>query len=368
MSSALLRTLELGMRVALAKAGVMRPIYAHYGVTHRCNMRCRMCVVWKDGNRGEELSVEAIRPMARELVRAGVRMVALGGGEPTVRQDLPGIVSAFAEPGADVRLLTNGIQLSDELIASVIQAGARHVSISLDTLDPAKEKDIYGGQDVWDRIVDTMRRFRRLLKTPPSIPIMNVCVSRLNLSELGRLVEFAVKEGFFCSFVPIALSPSESASDGFAAFAPELAIRPADHPQVIAAYGELLRLKRAGAPIANSSRFLRDSLEFLVSGRCAWKCDAGQLYFSVSPRGEISVCHHFKPVAMFDTAELARRLTSPEVRRLAAEQMRGCPGCMRPCWAEVSHAVHDWPTAWEAVRIWLRGAYRPPALSAEGAR
>jgi AdoMet-dependent heme synthase len=365
--SRLFRTLELGMRVSLAKIGVIRPIYAHYGVTHRCNMRCRMCVVWKDGDQASELPITAIRPMARELVRAGIRMVALGGGEPSVRADLPDIVEAFAGQGADVRILTNGIHFPDDLIASVVRAGARHVSISLDTLDPAREQDIYSGQDVWNRIVDTMRRFRKALK-PPAIPIMNVCVSRLNMAELPQLVQFAVREGFFCSFVPIALSPSELASDGFAACAPDLSIRPEDHAQVTAAYGELLRLKRAGAPIANSSRFLRDSLDFLKTGRCNWSCDAGGLYFSVSPRGDISVCHRFPPVARFDTHELAARLTSPEVRRLAAEEARACPGCMRPCWAEITHAARDWPTAWETARLWFRGGARLRQPGAEGAR
>jgi MoaA/NifB/PqqE/SkfB family radical SAM enzyme len=340
------------------RAGFYRPLYAHYGVTHRCNMRCRMCVVWRDGNAASEVPVDGVRLLAAGLTGAGVRMVALGGGEPFVRQDLPEIVDAFTKYGADVRLLTNGIGIADERIDTVIAAGVGHVSISLDTLDPEKEKDIYSGKDVWKEIVDTMRRFRARLKTPPAIPIMNVCVSRLNLEELPALVRFAVSEGFFCSFVPIALSPSEAESDGFAAVAPEFAVRPSDFEKVDAAYAELIRLKKRGAPIANSSRFLRDSQEFMRTGRANWRCDAGRLYFSVSPRGEIAVCHRFPPVAQFDTPDLSRKLLSADVRRVAAEQREGCDGCMRPCWAEVTHAVHDWRSSAEALRLafWRPGS------------
>ncbi len=337
-----------------ARLGRARPIYAHYGVTHRCNMRCRMCVVWKDGNAREELALPQIVPLATELAQAGVRMVALGGGEPFVRRDLAGIVAAFHAAGTEVRVLTNGVALDDARIDEVVAAGLRHVSISLDSLDPAKEKDIYGGRDVWDDIVASMRRFRARLRTPPSIPILNVCVSRLNLDELPALVAFAVQEGFFCSFVPITLSPSDDRTDGFAAAAPDLAVRKEDHARLRAAYSALLDAKRRGAPIANSSRFLRDSVTFLETGTSRWTCDAGTLYVSVSPQGGVSICHRFPPVARFDTPGLARRLTSAAARREARRQRAGCPGCMRPCWAEVTHAVHDLRSSVEAMGLMRR--------------
>ena len=339
-----------------ARLGFPSPMYVHYGVTHRCNMQCRMCVVWKDGNAEEELDAASVGPMARAFSDAGVSMVTLGGGEPFVRSDLPEIVSAFHQTGSDVRILTNGIGSSDEQIDAVIEAGVRHVSISLDSLDPLKEKDIYGGQDVWHEIVGTMRRFRERLQTPPAIPIMNVCVSRVNLDELVPLVAFAANEGFCCSFVPITLSPSEGESDGFAAADAELAVRPHDHEKLEAAYGELLRLKRRGAPIANTRRFLRDSLDYLRTGNCSWSCDAGTLYFSVSPQGNISICHKFPHVARFDTPELAKVLVGKRMQQEARAVRATCEGCMRPCWAELTHAVHDWRSSLDALRL----VYRTP--------
>jgi len=354
--------LKQARALVAARIGAARPLYVHYGVTHRCNMRCRMCVVWKDGNIKDEISAASVAPMARAFADVGVSMVTLGGGEPFVRQDLPEIVSAFHGEGCDVRILTNGIGSSDEQIDAVIEAGVRHVSISLDTLDPVKEQDIYGGQDVWHDIVDTMRRFRERLKTPPSIPIMNVCVSRMNLDELVPLVGFAAKEGFCCSFVPITLSPSEAESDGFAAADRELAVRAEDHERLESAYTHLLRLKRRGAPIANTQRFLRDSLLFLRDGKQDWSCDAGTLYFSVSPRGDISICHKFPPVARFDTPNLAAVLMSKETRRTARETRAACEGCMRPCWAELTHAVHDWRSSIDAFRL----VYQTPRVGKEG--
>jgi MoaA/NifB/PqqE/SkfB family radical SAM enzyme len=350
-------------RLVSARLGRPMPVYAHYGVTHRCNMRCRMCAVWTSGNAATELTPPQVERLARNLWAAGVRSIALGGGEPFVRRDLPGLVAAFGRLGFDIRLLTNGVAVSDARLAEVVAAGVRHVSISLDSLDPKKEAFIYGDREVWDEIVGAMRRVRPFLPSG-AIPILNACVSRLNLDELPDLVRLADSLGFYASFVPISLAPAPEAGDGFAAHAPDLAVRPEDHPRVESAYAELLRLKRRGAPIANSSRFLRDSLAFLKSGSCRWTCDAGRLYFSVSPEGDIAICHRYPALARWDSDDLPRLLREPETRRLAARQRAECPGCMRPCWAEVSHAVHDWRGMLEAARL-VGGAGRR-RMKAEG--
>ncbi len=334
-------------RVVRARIRRPRLIYAHYGVTHRCNMRCRMCVVWREGNRATELTTSQVGHLAENLHRAGVLNVALGGGEPFVREDLPDLVHAFAKRGIETRLLTNGIGVREERIRQVVKAGLSHVSISLDSLDPKVEREIYNDVDVWHDIIASMRRFRAWLPRT-AVPVMNVCVSRVNLGELPALVDFAAQEGFYCSFVPISLSPSEAESDGFAAVAPDLAVPPGEATRVREVYAELIRRKRDGAPIANSTRFLQDSAEHLVSGISPWTCDAGTLYVSVSPEGDISICHHFAPVARFDTPDLAGLLRSPEVAGEARRQRQNCPGCMRPCWAEVTHAAHSVRAAMEA--------------------
>jgi MoaA/NifB/PqqE/SkfB family radical SAM enzyme len=271
-----------------------------------------------------------------------------------VRPDLPELVSAFASRGIVVRVLTNGIGVSDHALDAVVAAGMEHVSISLDTMDPEKEKDIYGGQDVWEEITDTMRRFRDRMPSRRNVLVMNVCVSRVNLAELPALVHFAETLGFVCSFVPIALSPSEEESDGFAAADATLAVRPEDHGPLRNAYAALLDLKRRGAPIANSSRFLRDSETFLRTGRSEWRCDAGALYLSVNPEGGISICHRFAPIARFDSPSLADILKDPRCRTEARRARAACPGCMRPCWAEVTHAMRDLPSSVEALRTVLR--------------
>ena len=351
-------------RVLQAQVGHMRPIYAHYGVTHRCNMRCRMCEVWKSANPVTELTPPQVDHMACQLHQAGIRMIALGGGEPFIRHDIADLVRHFSARAIDVRLLTNGIGVSDDQINAVVDAGVTHVSISLDTLDPEKEKQIYGGHDVWSHIVDSMRRFRNQMAARPGVPVMNVCVSRLNIDELPALVEFAAGEGYFCSFIPIALAPAPDAGDGFAAYAPDMALTDADMPRMRESYDRLLALKRHGAPIANTSRFLHDSVRYFTTGTCRWSCDAGRLYLSISPEGALSMCHHYPSFAHHDTEDLANLLQQATIQTAMAGQRRACPGCIRPCWAEVTHAMRHLPSAWEAYRTLRLARHHDRSVSA----
>ena len=54
----------------IAKAALTRsvPVYAHFGITHRCNLTCKMCGIWRYGDeecQAQELAVwnEIRQPM-----------------------------------------------------------------------------------------------------------------------------------------------------------------------------------------------------------------------------------------------------------------------------------------------------------------
>lgn len=112
------------------------PVYVHYGITHRCNLRCRMCGLWKTGNRETELSVDQIDRMAEVLHKLGTQVISIGGGEPLVREDLPEAVSAFIKRGISVRVLSNGVVEDFSGLEKVIAAGVVNFSIPWTLLIP----------------------------------------------------------------------------------------------------------------------------------------------------------------------------------------------------------------------------------------
>ena len=116
-------------------------------VTDRCNFRCTYCMP-ADGlpwlPRDQTLSFEEIAQVVRAATELhGVTHVKLTGGEPTVRRDLPTLVSMLRGlPGVrDLSMTTNGFSLA-ELSRPLRDAGLDRVTVSLDSLDAARFKAI----------------------------------------------------------------------------------------------------------------------------------------------------------------------------------------------------------------------------------
>ncbi|HEY6928513.1 MAG TPA: GTP 3',8-cyclase MoaA [Thermoanaerobaculia bacterium] len=111
-------------------------------VTDRCNLRCLYCMPEKDYvwlPRKDILDFEEISSLVDVFSDLGVEKVRLTGGEPLVRRDLPDLVRLLAEKPRirDLALTTNGVLLAEQAKA-LKSAGLHRVTVSLDTLDPAR--------------------------------------------------------------------------------------------------------------------------------------------------------------------------------------------------------------------------------------
>jgi len=111
-------------------------------VTDRCNLRCAYCMpeeeyVWLP--REEILQFEEISRLVDVFIELGTDKVRLTGGEPLLRRDLPALIKPLAmKPGLrDLAITTNGVLLAEHA-ASLKAAGLHRVTVSLDTLDPAR--------------------------------------------------------------------------------------------------------------------------------------------------------------------------------------------------------------------------------------
>ncbi|OGW75954.1 MAG: hypothetical protein A2Z72_04625 [Omnitrophica bacterium RBG_13_46_9] len=305
-----------------------RPIYAHYGITHRCNLRCRMCHIYQDADENEELSLEEIGKVFDFLKSLGVIYISIGGGEPFLRKDLPSVIKLLREKGAMVRLLTNGTLCDERVIKALVAAGLREVSVSLDTLDSKKQAHICNCEGVWEKVMRSIDLFSSLLPKQRGILLINTVVSPFNISELPELSVFARKKGYYTSYVPVECDEAS----GFA-FTSD------DYRLIDESYDNLIKMKKSGkSGIFNSSLFLEKSRQYIKSGRRNWRCDAGKLYFSVNPNGKISICHKFES---FISPSDNKPFESVEFENRRKYMTDNCAGCMRPCWAELSFLLKD---------------------------
>ncbi|UTT95231.1 hypothetical protein NDA17_004727 [Ustilago hordei] len=119
--------------------------YLRISLTEKCNLRCLYCMP-EDGvpltPSNELLSTSEVERLASLFVSQGVNKIRLTGGEPTVRSDLPQIVSSLNElkqHGLEqIGITTNGIALGKRKLDTLVQNGLTHLNVSLDTLDSFK--------------------------------------------------------------------------------------------------------------------------------------------------------------------------------------------------------------------------------------
>jgi cyclic pyranopterin phosphate synthase len=175
-------------------------------VTDRCNFRCSYCMpaegmTWQP--RDELLSFEEITRVARLLVeRFGVDNIRLTGGEPTVRAQLPRLVSMLAELPVDLALTTNGATLA--LVADdLARAGLRRINVSCDSLRPDRFAEITR-RDALDKVLEGITAAVDAGLSPVKL---NVVVMRgVNDDEVVDFARFGRERGVvvrFIEFMPL---------------------------------------------------------------------------------------------------------------------------------------------------------------------
>jgi GTP 3',8-cyclase len=171
-------------------------------VTDRCNLRCRYCMpheeyVWLP--RTSILSFEELARLTRLFTALGVTKVRLTGGEPLLRHDLPTLVALLRQDEriSDLAMTTNGLLLARHA-ADLRQAGLERVTVSLDTLIPARMADFARSsrhEDVLAGIAAAQVAGFTGLK------LNTVVVRGYNDDELGSLLEFGRAQGAEVRFI-----------------------------------------------------------------------------------------------------------------------------------------------------------------------
>lgn len=129
-------------------------------VIETCNFRCPYCMPEETyprddiGDSASRLSFDEIERLVRAAVPLGLRKLRLTGGEPLLRKNLPHLVERLARIDGieDLALTTNGSLLARHA-QSLRDAGLRRLTVSLDTLDPARFAALSGGRGNIDSVL-----------------------------------------------------------------------------------------------------------------------------------------------------------------------------------------------------------------------
>jgi cyclic pyranopterin phosphate synthase len=173
-----------------------RPItYLRISVTDKCNLRCLYCMP-PEGvppRRHEDfLTLEQMAQAARAAVGLGVTKIRLTGGEPLVKRGIVELVRMIAAiDGLEhLAMTTNGTLLASRA-RELKEAGLDSVNVSLDTLDPARYRELTRGGD----IEGALAGIRAALGEGIPVKLNMVVMRDTGEEEIARMREFALAIG-----------------------------------------------------------------------------------------------------------------------------------------------------------------------------
>ena len=250
------------------------------------------------------MSTSEIFRMLEDARSFGIGVYNAWTAEPLLRQDLPDILRYAKSLGLITSLITNG-----KLLAQRVHElrDLDYLSVSVDGIDSYRELRGIDFQVVLGGI--------RAAKTAGHEILMNCVVSGKNVDELEDLVSLAEEFGVRISFEPI------NESSGIAKEVwEELGIR--DLPRYQKAIDRLVELKKSGAPIINSSTYLK----MIRSLKPEFRCHASDIILHVNVDGTIECCRSQKAaLGRVSDGLLNVWKASGETRKKIAG---GCTGCL----------------------------------------
>lgn len=179
----LLRNEDVGCCYRAIASSGLRVVWE---ITSSCNLACRHC--FRTAPEGHDLDTARALSLADEMVAAGVRKIAITGGEPFLRPDLIEITTRLRSAGLLVKLASNLTMVDPDTAKGLGKAGYLEVGFSLDGPDAATH-DYIRGRGAYERLVASVG----MLGSLQTMQLNPVCVlGRFNVDRLDEIVTKAL--------------------------------------------------------------------------------------------------------------------------------------------------------------------------------
>jgi len=156
-------------------------------LTHRCPLHCLYCSNPLEMQRAEsELSTGDWKRVFQQAAQMGVLHLHLTGGEPLARKDLPELIRAGRDAGLYINMITSGVGLTEERLATLVEAGLEHLQLSFQDLDEVSANHIAGtrAHAIKLALVPVLKKFHLAFT-------INLVVHRMNLDRLEEFIALA---------------------------------------------------------------------------------------------------------------------------------------------------------------------------------
>jgi MoaA/NifB/PqqE/SkfB family radical SAM enzyme len=303
--------------------GMLRPSIISISMTIRCNSRCPTCSYWKDTSNRQELSAENWKTIITRIKKwYGPFQFALGGGEPLIRKDIETVIAHAVKLGCRPSIVTNGLLLSRDRIAALIDAGLEEIVLSLNGIK-AETHDFTRG--VPGGFAKIMTAVDEIKKYDDRVTVGIACVLMgYNLDEAAEMTQWVKEAGldrikFQALFFETGNNYYEENWFKNSVLWKSRTGSIADHMD------GLIRLKKAGYPIANSEKQMQHFKAYFLNpnNMLPVACKIGVHGFFIEPNGDVKLCYMFAPVGNIADMTPATIWNSNQARQIR-KRIKNC--------------------------------------------
>jgi len=166
------------------------PLWLLAELTYRCPLQCPYCSNPLDFARShEELSTAEWIEVFRQAREMGAAQLGFSGGEPLVRQDLAELIEAARGLGYYTNLITSGIGLTEEKIASFAEAGLDHIQISFQAAVEEVNNLLAGSKKAFAHKLE----MARAVKKHGYPMVLNFVTHRHNIDNIDQIIRLCIE-------------------------------------------------------------------------------------------------------------------------------------------------------------------------------
>jgi radical SAM protein with 4Fe4S-binding SPASM domain len=173
------------------------PYRMDLALTYRCNNDCAHCYNPREAYRHQadaagELSTAEWKKILSLLWQIGIPHIVFTGGEPTLRNDLPELITHAQALGQVTGLNTNARRLSDPgYVRQLADSGLDHVQITLESHDSNIHDRMVASIGAWEQ---TIAGIRNSLATKLFV-MTNTTLLTNNVPDLAQTLDFLAELG-----------------------------------------------------------------------------------------------------------------------------------------------------------------------------
>ena len=166
------------------------PLWLLAELTYRCPLQCPYCSNPLDfALSHDELSTAEWIEVFRQAREMGAAQLGFSGGEPLVRQDLVELIEAARGLGYYTNLITSGIGLTEEKIASFAEAGLDHIQISFQAADEEVNNLLAGSKKAFAHKLE----MARAVKKHGYPMVLNFVTHRHNIDNIEQIIRLCIE-------------------------------------------------------------------------------------------------------------------------------------------------------------------------------